>query len=242
MSSSKCLPPKFIDDPSQYEEYKKKLLRWSRITKTDPSQKADVVLYHLEGHPSGIQEKIDTALGETIVDATDGLDRLIEYLDGIYKEDEMINMWAKYKKFVRLKKREDQPITEFIAEFESAYKEAKDNGCEVSDTVLALNLLESCRLSDTDEKFVLTAIDFKTGKENQDCLDQVKKSLRKFQSRERMSTDKDRLQYDEEDDYVRKDALLAEGWRPPASSVDQDGDVRKNSPMYKGQKNKLGAL
>ena len=50
---------------------KKKLLRWSRITKHDPKQQAEVVLYYLEGHPSGIQEKIDTALGQSIIDATD---------------------------------------------------------------------------------------------------------------------------------------------------------------------------
>ena len=242
MSSSKFLPPKFIDDASEYEEYKRKLLRWSRITKVDPAQKAEVVLYHLEGHPSGIQEKIDTALGNDIVDTTDGMDQLIAYLDTIYKEDEMINMWAKYKKFVRLKKREDQPVTEFVAEFEAAYKEAKDNGCEVSDTVLALNLLEACCLSETNEKFVLTGIDFKKGKDNGDCLDQVKKSLRKYQSRDRMSSEKDRDRFhvEDEDDYVRKDTLLAEGWRPP-SDAPADTSVRKNSPVYKGQKNKLGA-
>ena len=242
MSSSKFTPPKFIDDASGYEDYKKKLLRWSRITKHDRKQQAEVVLYYLEGHPSGIQEKIDTALGNSIIDATDGMDRLIEYLDGIYEEDEMTNMWSKYKKFVRLKKEDDKPITEFIAEFETAYKEAKDNGCEVSDTVLALNLLESCRLSDTDEKFVLTAVDFKSGKENNNCLEQVKKSLRKFQSRDRLATD--RFHATDEEAFIAemKGALVADGWRPPASSSSENGvKVRRNSPAYKGLKNKLGA-
>ena len=236
MSSSKCVPPNFITDASQYAEYKKKLLRWSRITKTDPAQKADMVLYHLEGHPSGIQEKIDTALGDSIIEKPDGLEKLIAYLDSIYLQDEMVEMWEKYKQFVRLKKGEGQLITEFIAAFESAYKEAKDNGCEVSDTVLALNLLDSCCLSETDEKFVLTGIDFKKGKENGDCLEQVKKSLRKYQSRERVSGD--RLSFDGDAEvYVKKESLLAEGWRPPPASNDQDGKlVRK-----KGLRNKLGA-
>ena len=72
--SSKYIPPKFIDDASEYAEYKKKLQRWSRITKVDRKQQAEVVLYHLEGHPSGIQEKIDTALGDDVVDKDDGLE------------------------------------------------------------------------------------------------------------------------------------------------------------------------
>ena len=134
-------------------------------------------------------------------------------MDSIHKEDDLTNMWVKYKRFVRLKKKDQQTITEFIAEFESAYKETKDNGCDISDTVLALNLLDSCCLSETDEKFVLTAVDFKKGKDEGNCLDQVKKSLRKFQSRDRISTEKDRFQVKEEDALVAevKDALLADG-------------------------------
>ena len=56
--------------------------------------------------------------------------------------------------------KKDQSITEFIAEYERMYLRAKEGGSEFSDTVLAFNLLEACQLSDTDEKFVLTGIDF----------------------------------------------------------------------------------
>jgi len=56
-------------------------------------------------------------------------------------------------------------------------------------TVLAFSLLEACELSDTDEKFVLSAIDFKTGKEKKDIFEQVKSSLRKFQCHEKVSVD-----------------------------------------------------
>ena len=184
--SSKVLPPPFISDASQYIEYKDNLLRWSRITKVEKKNQGDFVLYHLQQHPSGIHQKIDTAIGDQIVAKDDGLKKVIEFLDGIYKADELALMWSKYKRFTRLKKTDDQqPITEFVAEFESAYKEAKDNGCEVSDTVLALSLLDSCNLTEIDEKFVLTDIDFVKGKEEKNCLDQVKRSLRKFQSRDR---------------------------------------------------------
>ena len=244
---SKFLPPKFIDDPAEYAEYKKKLLRWTRITKTDAAQQAEVVLYHLESHVSGIQEKIDTALGDDIVNNADGMTLLIEYLDTIYKQDEMTNMWMKYKNFVRLQKSDDQSINEFIAEYEAVYKEAKDNGCAVSDTVLALNLLDSCRLSETDEKFVLTGIDFKEGKEQGTCYKQVTQSLRKYQSRDKLTADKDghRLHVKEESVFVmdsrKRDALVAEGWTPPQQTPGAEGSsgARLNSPNYKGKKNRL---
>ena len=56
--SSKLLPPKFFDDAGGYQAYKKKLERWTRICKLDPTLQAEHVLYHLEGHPSGIQKSL----------------------------------------------------------------------------------------------------------------------------------------------------------------------------------------
>ena len=84
---AKAEPPKFFDDASGYQEYKFNLQRWSRITKTDKKQQAELVLYHLQGHPSGIQQKIDTTLGQDVIDKEDGLKKLIDYLDEIYAED-----------------------------------------------------------------------------------------------------------------------------------------------------------
>ncbi len=244
--SKSIIPPKFIDDPAEYAGYKKKLQRWTRITKVAPKLQAETVVHFLEDHPSGIMEKIETSLGDEIVDKEDGMTKLIAYLDTIYAEDEMTNMWTKHKKFVRLRKAENQSILEFIAEFETAYKEAKDNGCAVSDTVLALNLLEACQLTDTDEKFVMTGVDLKGGKERGDLFDQVKKSMRKFQSRERMSSEKDRLQLKTEDSFVAdvKEALLSDGWLPPSNDVAaaaSDSSVPQKSSVYRGNKNRLGA-
>ena len=200
MSDTRHEPPEFCSDASGYAEYKRKLQRWSRITTVKKKQQAEVVVYHLEGHQSGIQDKIDTAIGDKIQDNEDGLEELLKYLDTIYAEDDMTTAWTSYKRFVRLVKTKGQQVTEFIAEFEKEYKKAKDCGCVFSDTVLAFCLLEACKLSDVDEKFVLTGIDFKVGKEKANMLEQVKSSLRKFQSREKVfveSRSEDKIKVDE---------------------------------------------
>ena len=81
-------PPKFIEEASEYPEYKRKLLRWSRITTVEKKLQADVVLYHLEGHSSRILEKIvgETSLGDDIGGKEESMEKLIAYLDGIYAE------------------------------------------------------------------------------------------------------------------------------------------------------------
>jgi hypothetical protein len=153
MAASKLEPPRFIDDASGYPEYKRKLQRWSRITKIAAEKQAEYVVYHLEDHPSGIQEKIDTAIGADIAEKADGMDKLIKFLDEIYAEDEMSEAWNKYKDFIRLKREHNQPVNEFVAEFDKKHKRARESGCQFSDMVLGFNLLDSCELSETDEKF-----------------------------------------------------------------------------------------
>ena len=46
----------------------------------DKKQQAEVVVYHLRSHSSGIQEKIDTALREDIIENQKDMSKLIEYL------------------------------------------------------------------------------------------------------------------------------------------------------------------
>ena len=80
MSKETYPPPEFINDASEYSLYKRRLERWTRISKVEKKEQAEVVVYHLDRHPSGIQEKIDTALGDKIIGKDGGMDELIKYL------------------------------------------------------------------------------------------------------------------------------------------------------------------
>ena len=53
-------PPSFVSEKKSFGEYKKDLLRWSRLTSLDKKVQAEMVVYRLEGHPSRIKEKITT--------------------------------------------------------------------------------------------------------------------------------------------------------------------------------------
>ena len=53
-------PPSFVCETKTYAEYKEDLKRWSRLTSLEKKHQADMVIYRLDGHPSGIKEKIRT--------------------------------------------------------------------------------------------------------------------------------------------------------------------------------------
>ena len=96
--------------------------------------------------------------------------------------------WTKYKNFKRIVRGEGVSVNDFIAEFEKEYILTKSAGCEYSDIILAFRLLEASKLSETDEKFVLTGVDYPEAKEKKNLFDQVKLSLKKFQGRKMVSS------------------------------------------------------
>ena len=58
MATNRFEPPAFVSNKKSYATYKADLRRWSRITAIDKKLQAEVVVYSLDGHPSGIKEKI----------------------------------------------------------------------------------------------------------------------------------------------------------------------------------------
>ena len=56
-SKAKYEPPSFVSNTKSYATYKADLKRWSRITGIDKKLQAEVVVYSLDGHKSGIKEK-----------------------------------------------------------------------------------------------------------------------------------------------------------------------------------------
>ena len=245
MATKSFEPPAFVSKTKFYAAYKADLKRWSRITAIDKKLQAEVVVYSLDGDPSGIKDKIEVGIGKELEDNADGMEELITFLDSVFQQDEMSEAWIKYKTFQRLSRKSNQDILSFISDFEKEYNLAKSAGCEYSDTILAFRLLEASNLSENDEKFILTAVDFEEGKKNKDLEKQMKSSLKKFQGRSVLSNEsKDAVKVDSALINQVKDVLIAQGWEKPdrqrrRSNSNPEGS-KKNSSNYRGKKNPLG--
>ena len=241
-------PPTFVSETKSYATYKDDLYRWSRITSVPAKQQAEVVVYGLEGHPSGIKEKITTKIGKDIEDAPDGIKKLVEYLDTIYKKDEMADAWTKYKNFQKVSRADNININDFIAEFEKEYLLAKTAGCEFSDTLWAFRLLEATNLIVrwTKNFFKLESIHYEDAKDKKNLVDQFKTSLKKFQGRQTVSGE-EKVRYDPALVSQVTQVLISEGWKKPAniktrrrSNTDPGlPPSESQKSKYKGKKNPL---
>ena len=106
-------PPAFINDNKSYAEYKKDLLRWSRICGIDKKLQADHVVLSFDQHPSRIKEKVDTQIGDKLIDNEQGLKELITFLDGIYTKDTMADAWDKFCEFSEFSKKSEHTMAGF---------------------------------------------------------------------------------------------------------------------------------
>ena len=66
-------PPAFVSKTKSYAAYKADLKRWSRITAIDRKLQAEVVVYSLDGDPSGIKDKINVGIEKKLEDNEKGI-------------------------------------------------------------------------------------------------------------------------------------------------------------------------
>lgn len=242
-------PPSFVSDLKTYAEYKEDLKRWSRLTSLDKKLQAEMVIYHLDNHPSRIKEKIVSEVAADKLQSADCITHLITFLDEVYGKDEMTDMWEKYKLFSHHFRKPNEAINDFLPNWEMAYRKLKATGCEYPDSVLGLKLLEDAQLSELETKLVLTGVNFAEAKTNKDLQNQITKSLKKFTGRSVISSGKtsDNLAVSSiktEPTFVAQmeEVLLAKGWKPPKKNRrrSRSESPPRRKPVYKGKKNPLG--
>ena len=79
-------PPSFIGPEKSFSQYKKDVKLWSRLTTVKPELQAELIVYTLDGHKSGIKEKIQTQIGDSQQGNADGVDDLLKFLEKILLE------------------------------------------------------------------------------------------------------------------------------------------------------------
>ena len=206
-------PPSFISETKSFETYKKDLERWALLTTLDPAKQALLVVHLLDGDASGIKEKIDEGVSDDDLKSTDGISKLLEFFKSIYEKDSLSDGFEKYIAFERFRRNQGKSIQEFIPEWTTAYKKAKNIGCVLPDKVLAFKLLDAANLSQLERNMVLTGVDYTDAK----ILDQMQTALKKFIGRTALGQNEDQRNVDST--YLTADnfetVLLSKGWTKP---------------------------
>ena len=146
-------PPEMIKDGVNFDVYKQRLERWSRLSGLNPQTQFDLVMTYID--PSNeLGMKLEREIGNSKVAKTEGVKVLLEKLEEWFGKEEEVDAFKDYKEFEEKRRTNNQDILEYIKEWESLYKKCKDRGDTFSDRVLGFKLMVSCNLDEMDHKLV----------------------------------------------------------------------------------------
>ena len=149
--SSKWLP-KFVGE-SAYENWRKDIEIWCKLTDLPKKKQALAIHLSLEGRARLASSEIDTK----DLESDDGVTKLLEKLDGLFLADTGRRKFAAFKDLYNLRRESGQDIRKFVSVFEHTYFLFTTQGMTLPDSVMAFMLLASCKLSDSEQQLVMSA-------------------------------------------------------------------------------------
>lgn len=146
-------PPTLSEDIS-YENWKKEIKIWQIFTNVDKKKQAAAIFLTLEGkaRDAVLEMNIET------LNADNGVDKVIETLDSLFKKDTLQLAFTNYDNFEKFCKTEEMTMKQYVIEFERLHNKAKQYGMELPDGILAYKLLVNARLPEQQERLVKATI------------------------------------------------------------------------------------
>ena len=154
-------PPKFSENLC-YETFKTKSKAWQIVTSVKKDYQGLVLALNLPNNEANcIGERMFQELSLDDLKGEDGAAKFLEYMDNQYLKDDMVLMCDSIKAFTALKRKDSQPIKDYINEFESLYMKAKKKGLtDLPPEYLTFLLFEKCDLDVKDQRLAMVEVDF----------------------------------------------------------------------------------
>ena len=184
--------PPLFNSTKNYEQWKKELEAWCKLTKEEPKDWAHLIALGCLSpeDPSGIRDKVfaldldpdpgRAAAGDQPAvqpNPKAGYERLIAFMDNEFQKDNLTDMCEHIRVFMRMTKKKEQTMKAYISDFEAAYKKAKEKGLPaMPHKFMMWSLLESVHITDHEYMLVISAIPT----DSPDMYEAAKTSLLKF--------------------------------------------------------------
>ena len=173
--------PPIFDHESEstqvYSSWKKEVQLWRFLSNCPKNKQGANILWHSIKEGSKLREDIIEALGMEQLNNENSFDNIINFLDNVYKKNEIYNARERFFALLRCKRENFKSMDEYIREYNLlARKNAKFEMCKLPSGAKGFLLLERAQLNYKDQLIVLTGVDL-----NGEKLDeQIEASLLKF--------------------------------------------------------------
>ena len=176
-SVSYKVPPVFTAN-KPYSRWVDEVKAWEVLTDLEAKKRGIAIALSLpEEGQNSIRDKVFSELTVDVLNADDGVGRLITFMDKIFKKDELSEAYEAYTEFDRFRRSKVSSMEDYVTEFEKLYNKTKKFHMELPQPVLAFKLLECSELEMKDRQLVLTGVDYA---KVDDLFKQMSTSLKKF--------------------------------------------------------------
>ena len=132
-----------------YEDWKKELNIWKTFTDLDTKRQGAAVFLTLTGKA---RETVRSEVDEKAIAKDDGVAKIIESLDKIFKKDNNQTAFTVFDSFIKYRRPANMTIEDYIAEFNLKYNKLKLHDMTLPEGVLAYALLTCANLSDQQQQ------------------------------------------------------------------------------------------
>ncbi|KAG1681910.1 Retrovirus-related Pol polyprotein from transposon RE2 [Nymphon striatum] len=154
------VPPVFTAQ-KPYSRWIDEIKAWKALTDLDKKKMGVAIALSLpEEGLSSIRDKVFSDLSLDELNSDDGVDKLIEFMDKIFKKDELSEAYESYTEFDRFRRSKVGSMEDYVMEFEKLYNKTKKFNMELPQAVLAFKLLEYSELEMKDRQLVLTGVNY----------------------------------------------------------------------------------
>ena len=151
--------PPDLEECQTYAEFKRDISAWSGMTHVEKKIQGGVIAYNLSNNSKYGHDLKDYVYAEhtpeSLNDDEEGVKKVIKVLDKYLEKSGLSKAAEKWDKFLDIKRKSDQPIKQFIPQFEKVCQGYTENIGALTELGKALHLLRTANLSETQYELIL---------------------------------------------------------------------------------------
>ena len=152
-----------------------------KVSGVKQKNQANVVKYYAYQNSPEYFVKLNSKFKDLLADKEDGVKQIIKYLEVKFGVNQQSEIVRKLNDFYSCSQKKYKDLVKYVSRFEQTYKECteikvpeKQNLVTYSSTALAVLLLWSCNLNDTDHQIISRSLNF-----DEDTVDEEKETFDK---------------------------------------------------------------
>ena len=215
MTSTSYKTPPSLSNSKTYDDWIKLIDIWKEFTTLEKSKQGQAIVLSLQGEA---QDAV-LELPASELASEDGVKKVIERLDKLYKKDELIERYSAIEAFDSYRRPKNTSIKDFLIEFEKRLYKTRTYKATMSDDILAYRLLKSANLEVAHEQLVkATVSDLK--------YEEVKLKLKKIFS------DESKLLTDQSEKFeIKSEPTFYSNNRDTVETLVEDEDERSEGEI-----------